>query len=408
MLLGKKTFIAGFLAAAIVTTIAIDPLVIQASTKSALSPEIAFSRQLGLFDQQEFSSRNLNQNISETAFQNSLGRVLAETGALSSYDRNEMTAGGIIDSGQPDRTISRQAACETIMRSIMFSWINSSLPRPEEFRSDARFKDWQPDPKYAQALDYALKTGVIQGSSDGTFRPGDQLKLKEALWLLKRLHDLIVANGNVQRFSLFADVPQDHYMTRPLLNLRRAGAFDLTNLGRRLNGTGNISARDLGLIVQGILARLKKSEHIILISQLMKQHGLFRSASRSLLARMAEVLASAIPHCESDQQILYSDVRAGTDVADALKSLAQAGIRLGYNNNLFAGNENISRFEALGVINRIISEIESINTKALPPVPEKPATAVIATTSATNTDMEAFISRLRSKRERVRRILSRE
>jgi len=144
MLSGKKAFIAGFLATAIAGTVAIDPLSIQASTKSALSPEISFSRQLGLFDQQEFSSRDLNRNISEVAFQNSLGRVLAETGLLSSYDRNEMAFNGIIDQGNPGSTISRQAACETVLRSIMFGWIKNSLPRPEDFKADARFKDWQP------------------------------------------------------------------------------------------------------------------------------------------------------------------------------------------------------------------------------------------------------------------------
>lgn len=408
MLSGKKAFIAGFLAAAIAGTVAIDPLSIQASTKSALSPEIAFSRQLGLFDKHEFSSRDLNRNISEAAFQNSLGRVLAETGLLSSYNSNEMAFNGIIDPGNPEMTITRQAACETVLRSIMFGWIKNSLPRPEEFKADARFKDWQPDPKYGPALDYAIKTAIIQGSPDGAFRPDDRLKLKEALWLLKRLHDLIVANGSVQKFALFSDVPQDHYMTRPLQNLRSAGAFDLTNLGRRLNGNGNISSRDLGLVIKGILTRHEKFEYISQIDRTIKQYGSSRNANRNLLARMGAVLAQALPHSESNQHILYSDVRAGTPVAEALALLARTGIRLGYNNNLFAGYENISRFEGLGVINRIISELEPITTHAADAAPTKSAVEEAVIPNATSTDMEAFINRLRSKRERVRRILNRE
>ncbi len=404
MLPGKKAFIAGFLAAALVGAVAFDPLSIQASARTALSPEIAFSRQLGLFDQQEFSNRALNGNISEAAFQKSLGRVLAETGLLNSYDRNELIFNGIIDSGKPERTITRQAACETILRGIMFGWIKSSLPRPDEFSSDARFKDWQPDQKYGPALDYALKTGVVQGSPDGAFRPKDRLKLKEALWLLKRLHDLIVANGNVQKFALFSDVPQDHYMTRPLQNLRSAGAFDLTNLGRRLNGTGNINSRDLGLVIQGILVRHSKTEYRSKVDQIMNQYGLSRNANRNLLARMTAVLASAMPHSESNRHILYSDVRTGTVVAEALEVLSRAGIRLGYNNNLFAGHESVSRFEALGVINRIINELEPLTTPISSPEP----TILTTTPKATSSDMEDFINRLRSKRERVRRILNRE
>lgn len=403
MLSGKKAFIAGFLAAAIAGTAAFDPLSIQASTKSVLSPEVAFSRQLGLFDQQEFSSRDLNRAISEVAFQKSLSRVLVETGVLNSYARSEMIDNGIIDSDGRKRTITRQQACETILRSIMHGWINNSLPRPEEVRPDARFKDWQPDTKYGPALDYALKTGIIQGSPDGSFRPDDSLKLKEALWLLKRLHDLIIANGNVQRFALFSDVPQDHYMTRPLINLRTAGAFDLTNLGRRLNGTGSISVRDLGLVIKGILVRNNKAQHINHIDHIIKQYGLARNANRAALARMVAVLAGSIPHYESDQQILYSDVTEGRGASDALKILARAGIRLGYNNNVFAGHETVSRFEALGVINRIISELETLS----PQEPDKSALTTENSVSATNTDIEAFINRLRSKRERVRRILNR-
>jgi|GEM_PF-982446 hypothetical protein len=406
MLSGKKSFLAGFLAAAVAGTVAFDPLIIQASAKTALSPEIAFSRQLGLFDQYEFSNRALNDNISETAFQNSLARVLAETGLTNSYDHNELLINGIIGSERPERTITRQTACESVLRSIMYGWARNSLPHPEEVRTDARFKDWQVDSKYGPALDYALKTGVIQGSPDGAFRPKDRLKLKEALWLLKRLHDLIIANGNIQRFALFSDVPQEHYMTKPLQNLRSAGAFDLTNLGRKLNGTGNISSRDLGLVIQGILCRNEKAEYRNKIDQIMKQFGLSRNADRSQLARMTAVLASSMPHSESNQLILYSDVKAGSKVAEALETLARAGIRLGYNNNLFAGHEPVSRFEALGVINRIISELEPPATPTA--TTEKPTIESSAPSSATSSDIEAFIKRLRSKRERVRRIINRE
>ena len=400
MLLGKKEFLAGFLAAAIVGGAAFEPVSILALAKNTLSPEVAFSRQLGLFDTQELNSKDLNGNISEAAFQTSLSRVLVETGVLKSYDRQELLFNGIIDPEQPAKTISRREACETVLRTIMFAWIQDSLPRPEEVSLGGSFRDWQPDSKYGPALDYAMQAGVVQGGLDGKFRPDDRLKLKEAIWFLKRLHDLLSANGSAHRFALFADVPQDHYMTRPLLNLRNAGAFDQTNLGRRLNGNGGITVGDLGLLMQGILARQDKPVHLTEIKLMVKQSGRNRAASRSLLARMVAVLTHATPHSETDQLILYSDVKDGSREAAALMTLAKAGVRLGYNNNVFAGNEQVSRFEALGVINRVISELE--------PVPEPEQLKLENPRSATSSDMQDFINRLRSKRERVRRILNRK
>ncbi|OGK04791.1 MAG: hypothetical protein A2W80_16040 [Candidatus Riflebacteria bacterium GWC2_50_8] len=397
MLLGKKEFLAGFLMAALAGIAAFEPLSAMASAKMSLTPEIAFSQQLGLFSDLKPGSKTLNANISEADFQNGLGRVLVETGMLKSSDRNELEANGIIGPELPKDTITRQDACEAILRTVMFGWIQDSLPRPEEISSSASFKDWQPDAKYGPALDYAMLAGVIQGGSDGRFRPDDNLKVKEALWLLKRLYDLILENGSAQRFALFSDVPQDHNMTRPLLNLRNAGAFDLTNLGRKLNGNGKIKVLDLGLAIQGILARQEKTSHIKQIARIMKNSGTWRYANRKTLAHMAAVLAQATPHSETNLHILYSDVKPGTDLAESLDILAKASIRLGYNNNLFAGNEQISRFEALGVINSIISELE--------PGPEQPEIETPRT--ATSADMEAFITRLRSKRERIHRILNR-
>lgn len=400
MSLGKKEFLAGFLIAAIAGVSALEPLSLMASAKTSLSPEVAFSRQLGLFDSQELNSRDLNGIISEGAFQSSLSRVLVETGLIKSYDRQELLFNGIINSEEPGKTITRREACEVILRTIMFAWIQDGLPRPEEVSFGGSFKDWQPDSKYGPALDYAMQTGVILGGLDGKFRPDDRLKLKEAIWFLKRLHGLISENGGEQRFALFADVPQDHYMTRPLLNLRNVGAFDLTNLGRRLNGNGGITVGDLGLLIQGILSRLNKPEHFSQIKIMLQNSGKRRAASRNVLACMTAILTRALPHGETDQQILYSDVKSGSKEADALATLAGAGIRLGYNNNIFAGNERVSRFEALGVINRIISAFE--------PEQPKPVQPMLGNThSATSSDMNDFIARLRSKRERVRRILDR-
>ncbi|PKL42605.1 MAG: hypothetical protein CVV41_13735 [Candidatus Riflebacteria bacterium HGW-Riflebacteria-1] len=395
MLLGKKEFLAGVLVAALAGIAAFEPLSALASAKVSLTPEIVFSQQLGLFRELKPGSKALNASISESDFQSALGRVLLETGLLKSSDSDELEANGIIGPEQPKRTISRQNACETILRTVMFAWIQNSLPRPEEITSSASFKDWQPDAKYSPALDYAILAGLIQGGSDGRFRPDDNLKVKEALWLLKRLYDLVLANGGERRFSMFSDVPQDHSMTRPLINLLNAGAFDLTNLGRKLNGNGNIRVRDLGLVLKGILARQEKSGHIAQIERIMQSSGARRPATRQTLANMAAILAQATPHSETNLHILYSDVAPGSSLARALEVLAKAGIRLGYNNNRFAGNEQVSRFEALGVINRIVSELE----------PESPK--VETSRTATSADMEAFITRLRSKRERVHRILNR-
>lgn len=399
MLPGKREFLAGFMVAALAGSVAFQPSAIKASAYSTSSPEIVFSRQIGLFDQYEFSRSELNRNISEVAFQNSLGKVLADTGFIAGFDRDELVRNGIISCWQPKAVITRQAACETILRTILHGWNTDRLPKPQDLTSGRHFRDWRPEAKYGQALDYAMLTGVVLGGANGRFRPNDNLKLKEAMWFFKRLHDLISKDGILNKFALFTDVPQDHFMTLPLQNLNNAGAFDQTNLGRRLNGTGNIKLQDLGLIIKGILFRLDQSGHYQQIDEIIGRYGQAHPTSRAQLAQVLAVLANAMPHFQSDQKHLYSDVKADSEVAGSLQILAKAGIRLGYKNNLFAGNERVTRYEALGVINDLIDKIDMTAAKNA---------QSNQSLSATDTDIESLISRLRSKRDRVRRILNRE
>ena len=393
MLIGKREFVAGLLLAAVTWSAGADISALQAAGKNRLQAEIMFSQQIGLFDSTQLNNRMLDSNISGRGFIRGLSGVLVESGLISNFDQTELAKTGIIQSEKPGKTITRQAACETLLRAVMHGWQNELLPK-SNIETSLGFRDWQPDEKYKESLTFAITSGLIQGSSQGLFRPEEPLKVKEALILLKRFYDLATSSKIPTRIGLFEDVMQDHYLTVPLLNLRKAGAFDLTNLGRRLNGTGPISISDLSLLAQGILGRLDKPAAIAQVQQLAKKAN--GNSSRNFLACMGAILTQAIPHSESDNKILYSDVKENGVVGRSLQILARAGIRMGYNNNLFKGSEKVSRFEALGLINRVITELE--------PAPEK----ISHGKTATRDDLEAFKKILIERRARIHRILNRE
>ncbi len=394
MRIGKKEFVAGLLLAAITWTSAGEISSLQAAGKSRLGAEIQFSQQIGLFDATQLNKKMLESYISEHAFNRGLNGVLVESGLVNNFDLKELQKLGIIKIGTAQKGISRREASEALLRSVMHGWQNELLPRPS-FEASLGFRDWQPEEKYRESLTFAITSGLIQGSSAGQFRPDDKLKVKEALMLLKRFFDLATTSKTPTRIALFEDVMQDHYMTAPLLNLRKAGAFDLTNLGKRLNGTGSLSVKDLSMVIQGILGRLDKPAYAARIKHIESKAKNI-DATRNILACMSAVLTEAVPHSETDNHILYSDVKEGSAIDKSLKILARGGIRMGYNNNLFKGNERVTRFEALGLINRVITELE--------PEPIR----IAESKTATRDDLEAFKKLIQERRERIHKILSRE
>jgi hypothetical protein len=397
MKLGKKEFIAGLLLATVSTTGLMEIASIHAASREAMQTEIRFSRQLGLFDTNLLSEKNLDRQISKSAFFKALGRVLYDTAIIKSFDLKEMVLAGIIAPQRPDGNISRKEAAETVLRAVMSSQAQGILPSADQNQAKASFKDWQPEEKYLPAFDYAISSGILQGADNGKFLPDARLKVKEAMILLKRLHDLAKKFSHSNKMGLFKDVVQDHYMTIPLLNLRKAGAFDLTDLGKNLDATGHISCRDLSLMIQGILGRQDKAGHLSQLKQFSITLAEQAPATRSILAQMAGILVTALPHSESNQHILYSDVKADSSLANFLDILAKAGIRMGYNNNMFAGHEKVSRFEALGLLNRITTELEPSH-----------ATAPDLSNTQSSDNLENFKKLLQERKVRIRRILSRE
>ncbi len=394
MLIGKKEFIAGLILATVTWSATADIAGLQAAGKHNLSAEINFSQQIGLFDATQLNAKMLESAITEQAFNRGLNGVLVESGLVPNFNLAELAETGIIKAGKARKTISRREGLEAMLRSIMHAWNNELLPRPA-VEGSLGFKDWQPEAKYNESLTFAVASGLVQGSTEGTFRPDDSLKVKEALLLMKRLFDLATTSKLPSKITLFEDVMQDHYMTGPLLNLRKAGAFDHTNLGRKLNGTGPIAAKDLSLIIQGILERLNKTAYVQRIKHLEKRSAK-TDTTRDLLACMGAALTEALPHSETNNQILYSDVKKGGAVDGALTILSRGGIRMGYNNNLFKGHERVTRFEALGLINRIISDLE----------PEQVRDTSGMT--ATRDDFESLKKLLIERRERIHKILTRE
>lgn len=386
MLINRNFFIAGLLLASVVVACIFSIGSIEAAGKD-VDRDILFARHLGIFDSTNYSPRMLRRPITEMAFYRGLTRVLTDIGFVRSYDFQEMQRLGILTIKKPGKKISRKLAVETMFRAIMFAINTGQIKNPEKMNTFQPFYDWIIEEKYMQGLSVALNFGIVKGTPGGKFLPASALKTSDALVLFRRFHN---AFNDKKSSEVVKTTPSKK---APVQSVKSDTMLSKAQQDEKLNRNRKITIGELSNIIQEILIKAGKPAYISELKYFIRNINRRRAVTRELLTHMGVILLNAMPHNQQDSYSLYSDVKPGTGLARALGFLSRAGIRMGYSNGVLKAKEKVSRYEALSLVNKIMSEAEmrQLNT----------------TKKATKDDFESFKNLLKIKKARIRRILSR-
>ena len=300
-----------------------------------------------------------------------------ELGVVNEANYSSFNSFGIVKTTKLFEKITRKEVAEDIFRTLIYLWDNDHLPHPKLVEQKQPFRDYKISSKYAEAFAFTQKAGIIKGMPNGKFYPNKAISLKESLYILKRTYDAINLKPGqkpIKKELRFKDVPLDHWMTKPIGNLEKAGAFNFTSLGKKLNGNRKIKVDDFTKIMLGIFSKSNKPAYKSEVKYLRAKFGKNRNLTRSMLARYLSSFVQAFPMEKKNSYKLYSDVRKGTGLSQALRFLSEAGIRMGYPNGKFAGHERVSRFEALGVLNVALKQAQKPTKKVRKSFRQKTAT----------------------------------
>lgn len=432
MLIGKKEFIAGILMATISVSAA-TKLTSLYAVENGFSSEVEFSQRIGLFDSERLSEKTLKSNIAEIAFYRGLSLILVDKGIVSSFNPSHLESLGITNTAAPMCSITRQKATETIFRALMFANSRGIISIPNRSK-DIEFMDWTPNEKYQDTAVFAIKNNVLKGVGQNVFKPSKKLTVREALILLQRLHELdikqvafdtatekkmektakkkqkadvtipespksktIYIEPEVQKF--FKDISVTNPMADTMKKLINAGAFDITSLNHEANLPKSIKVSDFVKICKGMMNKAGKPEVCSQVEAAVGSAKADEAISRDTVAMIGSAIVDAYAHKEYNINPNYSDVAADSSTGKALQHIAKAGIRMGYPDGSFKGNEKVSRYEAFNLLNIIVGDnvgtrikittFENSQIPALQPAENKDASEVKTQKSAETKKVES-------------------
>ena len=378
----RKEFLAGLILATIATAAATH-ITTSYAVERKYSTEVEFSQRIGLFDSELLSEKTLQSNIAEIAFYRGLNLILVDKGIVKSFNPDYLEPLGITNTTAPMSSITRQKATETILRALIYAHNNGQIDVRKNMKCDF-FKDYVPEEKYQNIMAFAIENKVVKGTGNNVFKPNKKLTVREALRFLRNLYELDVrkvasntfekpveekktVNTNTKTKTktiyiepdlkkFFKDISPTNTMADTVKKLINAGAFDMTDLDHELSLPRSFNVSDYSLICKGMLSKLGKTD---LIKRIETQENVVfpdDAVTRDMAVKMGVVLLEAFPHKTYDIKVPYKDVPSKSAVGLALKEMANAGIKLGYPDGSFKGDERISRYEALNLLGIIVGE----------------------------------------------------
>ena len=385
MLIGKKEFIAGLLMATISVSAA-TKLTSLYAVNIKTNPEVEFSQRIGLFDSERLSEATLKSSIAEIAFYRGLNLILVDKGIVNSFNTANLEKLGITKTAAPMCSITRQKATETIFRALMHASDRGNIVIPAR-QKDVSFKDWTPSEKYQDSAEFSIKNHILKGVGQNVFKPSKKLTVREAIILLQRIYELdvkpvpffkdLVGNQKAEKkvsktktiyiepelHKFFKDVSPTNPMAETMKKLINAGAFDQTILNHEASLPKSIKNSDFTLVCKGMLNKAGKVEICKDIDSIASSLKPSEAVNRNTLAIMGATMANAYPHKVYTIQAKYSDVEPDSETEKALKELSKAGIRMGYSDGNFKGEEKVSRYEAFNLLNIIVGDAVSSRIK---------------------------------------------
>ena len=383
MLICKKEFIAGLLMAAISVS-AVTNISSLYAVERKYASEVEFSQRIGLFDSERLSEKTLKSNIAEIAFYRGLNLIMVNKGIVKNFNTHNLESLGITQTVSPMSSLTRQKAAETIMRAMIYAQDKGMLKVPETTKKRA-FRDYSPEEKYQEMMSYAIEKGVFKGMSRNNFKPNKKLSVREALNFLKNLYELemqksdkvvkekktapaavkpqtqvkpqvktVYIEPDITKF--FNDITPTNPLAETMKKLINAGAFDTVDLNHELNLPKSIKNGDMMTICKDMLTKAGKADMISRVSEIETSVNADDALTRNSLAKLGAVMSDAYPHKEYNIRVNYIDVKDGSPVDEALKHIAKAGIKMGYSDGSFKGNEKVSRYETFSLLGILVGD----------------------------------------------------
>ena len=372
-----------------------------------LKPEINFARQIGIYDSTSYNQKMLGRPMAELAFYRGLSSVLYELDLIDTISPEELSRRGIAVIKSDSGTISRRTAAETIFRALTHALEIGYLKPATANTMLQPFHDWVIEEKYMTGLSEAINRGIIRGMPNGKFYPDKPLKTADALVLFKRFFDSSKQPESSDNDTSMKSQQQDETSAainkenrEPMLfnlsleRLNKAGAFSGFKEDLQLHTKKSLKLHEARTMLQGILKKADKPAFISELKFLTRNMNHNRPMSRTTLAEFGSILVRAFPGHQNDTKILYADVAPDSRVARALTFLGRVGVRLGYENNLFKGNEVVTPYETVKLFDRVLENAEQMQ--------------IDTSIAATRSDFVSFKTMLESRRARIKRILYRQ
>ena len=382
MLICKKEFIAGLLMAAISVS-AVTNISSLYAVERKYASEVEFSQRIGLFDSERLSEKTLKSNIAEIAFYRGLNLILANKGIVKNFNTHNLESLGITQTTSPMSSLTRQKAAETILRAMIYAQNKGMIKIPENTKKRA-FRDYSPEAKYQEMMNYAIEKGVFKGMSRNNFKPNKKLSVREALNFLKNLYELETIKPNSvitekktpvatkpqttvkpqvktvyiepDLTKFFNDITPTNPMAETIKKLINAGAFNTVDLNHELNLPKSIKNGDMMTICKDMLTKAGKTDMIGRISEIEKSVNEDDALTRNSLAKIGSVMSDAYPHKDYNIRVNYTDVKEDSPVGEALTHIAKAGIKMGYSDGSFKGNEKVSRYETFSLLGILVGD----------------------------------------------------
>ncbi|MBI3039621.1 S-layer homology domain-containing protein, partial [bacterium] len=331
---------------------------------------------------------------------NSLRRMLFLLGAPGGSSSQDFRNLGILDPRQKKKSISRKQALEAAFRMTIHLEDSEFIALSGD--EENCFTDYKPSSKYLRAFKFLKFNGIVNGYPDGKFRPSRALTNRESMYLLYHFYEHVSykkAVRNNEKALAFVDIPIDHLIYPVLQKLQESGAFDMVFLGRSLDGDKPIKLSEIAGMISGILSKANKEEEIAKIHEVIREKNPEEVSIRENFAILvAELVKSLnVEVNESEKKITdYQDVSPWGIEKNALQTLANAGILLGYSKGVLHGKEIVTRYEALGVLDAVLEKI------AIQPKVETEDLSVYPTKS----DYRRYAKMLKAKKARCYEVLS--
>ena len=360
-----------------------------------LPRELRLGIDSGLVSREECRKSRLNATCNRNNYAAKLTILLEQIGMIELADIKELAKSGIFSVKSPKTRLTRGEAIESMARICLYIADKELISLPVEKATN--YRDYAVPQKYSSAVSFMQKRFIIRGYPDGRLGVGRNLTNREAAFFLYRLYETIATDmmtKQPQTGIRFIDISLSHPAMESINLLTQAGAFDKLPLKPAFDGDSQISNSEISEMIEGIFAKSGQNIDQVRLKSILSPNS---TMTRRQLALCLEYLLTLSPKNseEIDNKISYIDVDSASVEFAALKKLDFFNIKLGYQNERFKGNENITWFETISALGKTLKAIGQIQVKK-----EKSNDRL-----AQKSDIDELIALIKAKKAKIRQII---